>query len=231
MKLWQKISLIFTAVLIVIVFVCSSILLIHSKNSILELTYDQTKNKQNSLAVSFSEMSSYHLEEGDSRAARDSLILYCFSRYADASSVLINNGETIYTGVTIDPEDYLPLSGTDNNSAKTAIAEIQDRNIYIVGSSVGIGEDTYSVYVVEDITTVYNSIASMIVTFIFVSVICVVVGAAITALLIRRSTRPVSQLAEVSGRIADGEYSMRAEVKTKDEIGDLAATLTAWQKP
>ena len=112
MKLWQKISLIFTAVLIVIVFVCSTILLIHSKNSILELTYDQTKNKQNNLAVSFSEMVSYHLEESDSQAARDSLVLYCFSRYADASSVLMKDGETIYTGVTIDPEDYLPL---DNN--------------------------------------------------------------------------------------------------------------------
>ena len=39
MKLWQKTSLIFTAVLIVIVFICSTILLIHSKNSILELTF------------------------------------------------------------------------------------------------------------------------------------------------------------------------------------------------
>ena len=52
--------------------------------------------------------------------------------------------------------------------------------------------------------------------------ICVVIGAVITALLIRRSTRPVTQLAQVSGRIADGEYSMRADIKTKDEIGELA---------
>lgn len=222
MKLWQKISLIFTAVLIVIVFVCSSILLIHSKNSILELTYDQAKDKQNNLAVSFSEMVSYHLEESDSQAARDSLVLYCFSRYADASSVLMKDGETIYTGVTINPEDYLPLDNYESTYARTTVAEIQDRNIYIVGSLVGIGDDTYSVYVVEDITTVYNSIASMIATFILVSVICVVIGAVITALLIRRSTRPVTQLAEVSGRIADGEYSMRADIKTKDEIGELA---------
>ncbi len=222
MKLWQKISLIFTAVLVVIVFVCSSILLIHSKNSILELTYDQAKDKQNNLAVSFSEMVSYHLEESDSQAARDSLVLYCFSRYADASSVLMKDGETIYTGVTINPEDYLPLDNYESTYARTTVAEIQDRNIYIVGSLVGIGDDTYSVYVVEDITTVYNSIASMITTFILVSVICVVIGAVITALLIRRSTRPVTQLAQVSGRIADGEYSMRAEVKTKDEIGELA---------
>lgn len=153
---------------------------------------------------------------------RDSLVLYCFSRYADASSVLMKSGETIYTGVTINPEDYLPLDNNQSTYARTTTAEIQDRNIYIVGSLVGIGDDTYSVYVVEDITTVYNSIASMITTFILVSVICVFIGAVITALLIRRSTRPVTQLAEVSGRIADGEYSMRADIKTKDEIGELA---------
>ena len=136
--------------------------------------------------------------------------------------MLMKDGETIYTGVTINPEDYLPLDNNENSNARTTVAEIQDRNIYIVGSLVGIGDDTYSVYVVEDITTVYNSIAGMITTFILVSVICVVIGAVITAILIRRSTRPVMQLAEVSGRIADGKYSMRAEVKTKDEIGELA---------
>ena len=66
MRIWKKISLIFIVDLIVIVCVCSSILLIYSKNSILEMTYSQINNKHNNLAVSFGEMASYYHEEDDS---------------------------------------------------------------------------------------------------------------------------------------------------------------------
>ena len=46
MKLWQKTSLICIAVLLVIVTACSAVLLIHSKNSILELTAEQGTGKK-----------------------------------------------------------------------------------------------------------------------------------------------------------------------------------------
>ena len=46
MKLWQKTSLICIAVLLVIVTACSSVLLIHSKNSILELTYSRARDRK-----------------------------------------------------------------------------------------------------------------------------------------------------------------------------------------
>ena len=59
MKLWQKTSLICIAVLLVIVTACSAVLLIHSKNSILELTYSRARDRQKSLASSFSEMAGY----------------------------------------------------------------------------------------------------------------------------------------------------------------------------
>lgn len=66
MKLWQKTSLICIAVLLVIVTACSAVLLIHSKNSILELTYSRARDRQKSLASSFSEMAGYYIAEGDS---------------------------------------------------------------------------------------------------------------------------------------------------------------------
>ena len=111
MRLWKKISLIVILVLIVNVGVCSSILLAYSKNSILETTYQQINNKHNSLAVSFEEMASYYLEEGDSLDVKHSLIIYCFSRYADANSVLLKDGETLFCSVAIEPDNYLLAYG------------------------------------------------------------------------------------------------------------------------
>ena len=156
MKLWQKTSLICIAVLLVIVTACSAVLLIHSKNSILELTYSRARDRQKSLASSFSEMAGYYIAEGDSLTVETSLVNYCFSRFADSSSVLMRGDETLYSGVSVDPRTLLPLSGNEYGIQLTE-REIEGRNVLIVGSLVTVKSTPYAVYVVEDISTTYNN--------------------------------------------------------------------------
>ena len=168
MKLWQKTSLICIAVLLVIVAACSAVLLLHSKNSILELTYSHAESKQRSLAYSFSEMAVYYLADGDSMEVETSLVNYCFSRLADASSVLMRGEETLCSGVSVDPRALLPLSESEYGAQLTE-REIEGRNVLIVGSLVMVRSTSYAVYVVEDISTTYNSIATMAWTFAAVS--------------------------------------------------------------
>lgn len=221
MKLWQKTSIICIAVLLFIVSACSAVLLIHSKNSILELTYSYARDKQKSLASSFSEMAGYYSAEGDSLTVETSLVNYCFSRFADSSSVLMRGDETLYSGVSANPRAFLPLSENEY-SMKIAEREIDGRNVLIVGSLVMVRSASYAVYVVEDISTTYNSIVSLAWTFAAVSLAGVLIGAGCIALIMRRSTRPLTSLAKTARQIAGGDYSMRADVHTKDEIGALA---------
>lgn len=221
MKLWQKTSLVCIAVLLFIVSACSAVLLIHSKNSILELTYSYARDKQKSLASSFSEMAGYYSAEGDSLTVETSLVNYCFSRFADSSSVLMRGDETLYSGVSANPRAFLPLSENEY-SMKIAEREIDGRNVLIVGSLVMVRNTSYAVYVVEDISTTYNSIVSLAWTFAAVSLAGVLIGAGCIALIMRRSTRPLTSLAKTARQIAGGDYSMRADVHTKDEIGALA---------
>ncbi len=221
MKLWQKTSLVCIAVLLFIVSACSAVLLIHSKNSILELTYSYARDKQKSLASSFSEMAGYYIAENDSRTVENSLVNYCFSRFADSSSVLMRGDETLYSGVSVNPRAFLPLSENEY-SMKIAEREIDGRNVLIVGSLVMVRSASYAVYVVEDISTTYNSIVSLAWTFAAVSLAGVLIGAGCIALIMRRSTRPLTSLAKTARQIAGGDYSMRADVHTGDEIGALA---------
>ena len=221
MKLWQKTSLICIAVLLVIVTACSSVLLIHSKNSILELTYSYARDRQKSLASSFSEMAGYYIAENDSRTVENSLVNYCFSRFADASSVLMRGEETLCSGVSVDPRALLPLSEIEYGAQLTE-REIEGRNVLIVGSLVMVRSTSYAVYVVEDISTTYNSIATMAWTFVIVSMAGILLGAESIALLMRRSTSPLTALALTARRIAGGEYGIRASVDTHDEVGALA---------
>lgn len=223
MKLWQKNSLIFTSTLVFVVFICSTVLLLYSKNSILDLTRSQAQDKQQNLTASFFEMTSYYAKEDDSIEVRDSLIRYCFSRFADSTCVLIRGKEVLYTGVAINPAEYLLLDGNVNGKARTTEEKVLGRNILLVGSNIEIGNEEYAVYVVEDISTTYNSIANMIWTFIIVSFLCVIAGAGLSALLMRHSTRPLSQLAAAARCIAGGEYVMRTNIHTDDEIGTLSS--------
>ena len=221
MKLWQKTSLICIAVLLVIVTACSAVLLIHSKNSILELTYSRARDRQKSLASSFSEMAGYYIAEGDSLTVETSLVNYCFSRFADSSSVLMRGDETLYSGVSVNPRAFLPLPENEY-SMKIAEREIDGRNVLIVGSLVMVRSASHAVYVVEDISTTYNSIVSLAWTFAAVSLAGILLGAGCIALIMHRSTRPLTSLAKTARQIAGGDYSMRADVYTQDEIGALA---------
>ena len=218
MKLWQKTSLICIVVLIAIVIVCSSVFLLYTKNSILSLTYEQTAARQKNLANSFKEMADYYLQDRDSAAMKYTLTTYCFSQFADDSSVLIKDGEIIYSGVTIDPSEILDVQQPPNQVE----TKIDGRNILISGSQVMLNDGAYSVYVVDDISVVYQSVSRTFWIFTLVSIAGVLLGAVLIALSVRHSTRPLSVLAGAAKQIADGGYQMRANVLTKDEVGALA---------
>lgn len=218
MKLWQKTSLICIVVLIVVVFLCSSVFLIYTRNSILTLTYEQTAARQKSLASSFREMADYYLQDSDSAAMRYALTTYCFSQFADESSVLMKDGEILYSGVTIDPSEFLAVQQTP----KQVETKIGGRDILLSGNQAILKDGAYSVYVVEDISAMYQSVSRTFWTFTLVSVAGVLLGAFLIALSMRRSTKPLSVLAGVAKEIADGGYQMRVNVCTRDEVGALA---------
>jgi hypothetical protein len=137
MKLWQKTSLICISVLVMIVSACSTSLLIRSKNAILDLTYQQVQIKQQNLAASFLEMANYYITDTDSDTLKSSLVHYCFTRFADASSVLVRGNETLFSGISIAPEEFLLL---DKEFFEQEFYEgmLEGRNILIVGSPVQI---------------------------------------------------------------------------------------------
>ncbi|MDL2258964.1 HAMP domain-containing histidine kinase [Eubacteriales bacterium OttesenSCG-928-K08] len=224
MKLWKKLSLVCSGILILIVLVCSILLLAQSKNSILEITYEQARNKQKSLASSFSEMAGYYSDESDLATTQYALVKYCFLRFADSSSVLMKDGELIYSEVSILPTDYLPV---DTYEQQQYTGEIGGRNMLMIGSQVTVKSTPYLVYVVMDISTVYNSIMQMAWRFTAIGFAAIALGAGLIVLLVRRATRPLHELSASTKRIAAGNYEERAAVQSHDEIGALANDFNA----
>lgn len=218
MKLWQKVSLICSAVLTSIVLLMGGLLLREAEQSILDLTYQQSSDKQRNLSASFSEMSNYYLEDSDTKPVEYSLVKYCFSRFADSTCVLMKGSETLYSNVAVDMSRYI-IKGYD---AEQFEEEIGGRQILITGSNVNVRNERYAVYVVEDITGVYESITRMVWRFALIGGVGILLGFVLIGLLVRRSMQPLAVLKTAAGRIAAGGYGERATVLSKDEVRALA---------
>lgn len=225
MKLWKKISLIYSIILIVIVTVCSAILLGQVQKKILSVTLKQTEDKQWELVYSFEDMANRNFSDEDSEAVRHTLVHYCFSQYADSSSVLMIDDETIYSQSDILPKEYLVLEQHESMQ-QHFFGKVGGRYFLIVGSTVwltGYSDNHCVVYVVEDITPIYEDMARQLLQFILIDAVCIAGGLLLIIFFVRRFVKPLTELQTTASRIAAGNYKERAIVRANDEIGMLSA--------
>lgn len=225
MKLWQKISLICTAVLLLTVAACSALLLANSRSSILSMTIGTTKKDLANLETSFSSMVSYYGKEDADPIVKRALIRYYFAKLADNTAVLISGDETLYSNLVFDPQTVLPRDGLDGDNHY--IGTIQGRHVLVVGSNIPLFYENYTIYNVRDISDVYQNITGMIWRFGAISIAGILAGMLLIVLLVRYATRPLKDLGKTARVIARGQYGERATVRTGDEIGELAKDFNA----
>ena len=233
MKLWKKISLLCGLVLVLTAGVCTAVLTTQARNRILNLTYQNAEQKQQALVRSFSNMLLYYHEEQDSAAATHSLAKYCFTQYADSEAVLMLSDETVYSAFSIDPGEY--LTPEDGGTPQRYTNTIDGRELLIVGSSERLpysfaqspARTSCTVYIVQDITPVYEQIRALTLRFAAIGAVCIGLGLLLIALLVRRSLRPLQELQNAAAHIAAGSYAGRVTVPSADEVGALAQDFNA----
>lgn len=227
MKLWQKVSFISVMVLLMVVIICGISLLLYARDNILQITKEQAKYEQASLSKSFSEMANYYINPEDGAVVRQSAIKYCFSRFANNDSVLVFNGKTLFSQVSVQPETLLSTESKTNDPQQLFSGTVGNQNILIIGSRVTVYPDDFDVYVVKDVTSINNNMTNMMWRFIMISGLGILTGILLIVFLIKKTAKPLVLLKNISGRIAKGDYGERAEVTSRDEIGDLAVNFNA----
>ncbi len=224
MKLRKKVSLLCSLVLVLAVGICSTILIDRAGDKILNLTYANAQQKQQALVTAFTNMLTYYHDELDSSVTSRSLMKYCFSQVADAEAVLKADGETLCSSLSIDPGEYLtPVSPS---LPEHCVIQADGRRLLIAGSTVLLYRQQNSpeclVYLVQDITSVYDQIHSLIRQFAVIGAVFIGLGVSLIALLVRRSLLPLQKLQIAASHIAAGHYTERAAVSSADEVGALA---------
>ena len=222
MKLYQRITILCSSVLAAVILSVTVALLLFAKKTILSLAIEQAQRKQQTLRTSFSEMANYYAANSDSDAVHASLIRYCFTRFADQTAVLMRDGDAVVSSVIVDPSAFVSENDEAFGKGTPVACTVQGRRLLITGSRASVGGRSYDVYVVEDISDVYTRIQRMAWIFAGVSAAAIALGTFVVRVLVRRSTRPVTNLSEAAREIASGAYEKRVSVRAADEIGLLA---------
>jgi len=210
-------------ILIVVVTACSALLLSMAKEELLTSAYEYTELRHRELKSNFLKELDHHAVESDSETVQYTLLHYCFSEAGESSGVLIVDEETVYSQLTFSPEDY--LMPAENGRTVQYTGEINGREYYIVGCQTGISNlpgTVCIVYLAEDISPIHANIRSMMWMFVLLGIICTAIGLGLITVLVRRSMAPLNKLQATASSIASGNYTERADVDSRDEIGILS---------
>jgi len=107
--------------------------------------------------------------------------------------------------------------------------EMLDNNIYILTELIQDDIQYYIYYQTQSIEHLKNSLNEQVATFLTVFgitvVVIVVVAVIATGYVVSSITKPVRALSSAAKKIADGDFSTRVDVASKDEIGTLSTNV------
>lgn len=218
------------------ILLCSAILLITTANNHIGGAIDSGAAELRMLDNAFSAEMEVAYDEDMTGTVRNSLILYVFGKYASASVsgahyILSDTQDILYNDCPIDPRPSLPdlkesSMRKDGTDIPSVIVEFEGRRYLAAGlwseTFAPGGKWAHALYLVRDITGVYDSIFALGIRFAVIAMITIVLSAAIMIVLIRRTLNPLNGLRRNAAALADGQYDNRIEVRGKDEISELA---------
>ena len=227
MKLWLKQTLITLVVILLSVSLCLYYFVAKETDGLIQQAF---QNGESDLAVFCDHLSTLDRTSNSSydadSIARESLIQYTFSTYAhllqtgDSSWSLVMNGRYYYNTTAYDPLDVLPV-GSDVITASRMI-EKDGVHLLIYAQNVTVLQTQVTVYRSASIEETYRHIDDLTHMAQFSLLGCLLLCGILLPLIIKKTLQPLRKLARISEKIAGGEYTLRSDIPTADEVGELS---------
>ena len=150
--------------------------------------------------------------------------------YIDACNCLvddtnISDGELTYSIVSDSNNKNTDQNSSESNSnGNTDTNTNTNTNKYIhVISNFKLDDNKYTLLTEKDVTAVFDESKELQRRCGIYYVVILGVGMAVILVLSWMITKPLARLTATTGKFAKGDYKARSDVKTQDEIGELAA--------
>lgn len=219
MKLWIKVSLVAVIMVAAAVSICNLFLLVGAGRSNLNYAINSTVSAQKTNAAYWMNAMAEEIKAETGAATARSLARYFVAQLADENIVLNAGTDSIYNATCIEPADYLPLA---EGKRQYIIADVAGKSMLMVGSQIAIQGTIYSLYMMQDVTSIYADITEMAYRFSWISFAIMFIAGLVELLLVRKLLKPIKTLKENTSLIAAGVYDRRIRIAEQDEIGELA---------
>ena len=227
MKLWLKQTLITLAVILLSVSLCLYYFVAKETDGLIQQAF---QNGERDTAVFCDHLSTLDRTSTASYdtdgIARQSLIQYTFSTYAhllqtgDCAWSLVMDGRYFYNTAVYDPLAVLPV-GADVITA-SRIIEKNGVHLLISAQNMTVLQTSVTVYRSANIEETYRHIDDLTRMAQLSLLGCLVLCGVLLPLILRKTLKPLRRLTRVSEKIAGGEYGLRAQIQTGDEVGELS---------
>lgn len=163
-----------------------------------------------------------------------SIVEYYFSFYArsiqgsDTYYSLAQNDKYLFNSSPYDPisafpkEQIMSLDHSSDNAFSIHRVSTTKGNVIISACSFEISGQVFDAYICMNVSQTDNQIVQMRLICLSVLFTACLMLAILTAVFMYRALRPIEQLTNSASEIASGDYSIRTQCSTKDEIGALS---------
>lgn len=137
----------------------------------------------------------------------------------------ISDGKLTYSIVSYSNNENADHNSSESNSnTDTNINTNINTNKYIhVISNFKLDDNKYTLLTEKNVTAVFDESKELQRRCGIYYVVILGVGMAVILVLSWMITKPLARLTATTGKFAEGDYKARSDVKTQDEIGELAA--------
>lgn len=226
MKLRSKIMAGMLCFLLLSLTLCCALIISISKENMLNSTTNYTKTELEKLVSNFY-ANITDIEKNDSRLTAYSKLKYYFFRqtqFSDAYTeyVLQENENMIYNNSGLNIANILKLESDNNQDIKSRIVHLENYDYCVTGTNIIIGEKTYEIGIVRNITELFTRIYQMIYVCVGIGLIISFMAGVCIIIFLKKSFEPLEQLKEEADAISAGEYDRQIKVSGKDELASLS---------
>ena len=227
MKLWLKQTLITLTVILLSVSLCLYLFVAKETDGLIQ---QAIQNGERESAVFCDHLSTLDRTSSTSYdadgVARQSLIQYTFSTYAhllqsgDCSWSLVMDGRYFYNTAVHDPLNVLPMA--EEIITASRIVETGGTHLLISAQNMTVLQTPVTVYRTANIDETYRHIDDLTRMAQLSLLGCLLLCGVLLPLILRKTLKPLRKLTCVSEKIAGGDYALRSQIHTGDEVGDLS---------
>lgn len=224
MKLWMKLTCIVMICTLAALSVSLYISTAWQANRILDQAEEQAYRAFNLFCSNMNAVQNTTQGDPMSDVTSRSVVHYYFATYAHLLSdsayfSLVQEGEYLYNTCPVNPKSLLTIPPQADEVCATFAL---DKHYFIIARNITMVSQKYTVYLCMDVSDAYaraQDTAKLSALMLLVSTLIVL---ATTIPLVRRALIPLGKLKETAESIAEGEYGLRAQIESEDEIASLA---------